>query len=123
MRSDVAIVVGLFLVILLVLGIVAWLGHDRWIPAEQVSGYQLQSAEAQPIEKCMDAETRELVRGLMVEGLSAAFREHVEHTYTIWVRDSTGQPGRARVGVNQGVNAFVQARAGVLAWMPPECAG
>jgi hypothetical protein len=85
-------------------------------------GYGLASAETRP-ELCMDADTRERVRKLMIEALDNSLREKIESLFAVWLRDSTDQPRRAQTGMNSALRAYVGARAAAMKFDPPECPG
>ena len=87
--------------------------------------FALMSAEGQIVElpMCMDEQTREQIRNVMIEALDDALKDHIKHVFEIWLRDERGQPGRARTGVSQGIKAYMGARKGALDWAPPLCAG
>jgi hypothetical protein len=85
-------------------------------------GYGLASAETRAIEPCMDVETREKVRELMMEAIAEAFKEHIHRMYGVWMKDEQGQPERAARGAQQGIRAYMGSRAAVMKWNPPLCA-
>jgi hypothetical protein len=85
-------------------------------------GYALASAETRP-ELCMDSDTRERVRKLMIEALDNSLREKIESLFAIWLRDATDQPRRAQTGMNTALRAYVGARAAAMKFDPPECPG
>jgi hypothetical protein len=85
-------------------------------------GYGLASAETRP-ELCMDSDTRERVRKLMIEALDNSLREKIESLFAVWLRDSTDQPRRAQTGMNSALRAYVGARAAAMKFDPPECPG
>src|SRR5262245_2874397 len=64
--------------------------------------FQLASAESRP-ELCMDETTREQIRGVMFEALDESLKQHIMHTFEVWMRDDRGQPERARTGVQRGI--------------------
>ncbi len=100
-------------------------GYNYWEPTEQkpsVLGYMLASAQSRP-EPCMDEQTREKMRGVMLEALDTSLQQHIIRAFEVWMKDDRGQPDRARIGVQNGVQAYLLARKGVLEWMPPPCAG
>lgn len=112
------------LVLLLALALYGWM-TGSWNEEEMTGGYRMASAESQPVElmPCMDEQTREQIRGVMIEALDDALKEHVKHVFEIWLRDDRGQPGRARTGVLQGIKAYLGARKNALEWTPPLCSG
>jgi hypothetical protein len=84
--------------------------------------YNLASAGETPVI-CMDNETHDRVRALMLEGLDNALRSHIERLFTVWMKvvDDADQPARIRTGVQQSVHAWQVAREGVLKWRPMLC--
>jgi hypothetical protein len=78
------------------------------------------SATTEPMT-CMDDKTREAIRELAIEGLKKAFKDHTQHLFEIWVKDSSDQPRRAKVGMAAGIDAYTRARADMLRWNPPSC--
>lgn len=95
------------------------------LPEHVQDEFMLASESSRPAElstsMCIDAETRETIRALMLEGLDTAFKEHIVRMFEVWMRDERGQPDRAKVGVRQGIKAYMGARQGALDWLPPEC--
>lgn len=90
---------------------------------QPAADYSLASAGETPVI-CMDDETRDKVRGVMLDGLDNALRSHVERLFTVWMKvvDDPDQPARIRTGVQQAVHAWQKAREGVLKWHPMRCA-
>lgn len=84
--------------------------------------YFLQSSET-VAALCMDADTRERIRKLLLEALDQSFKDHVEKMFETWMRVyyDAEQVNRARVGVRNGINAYLQARKGALKWTPMQC--
>jgi len=83
--------------------------------------WRASSQPAAPPPRCMDDELREQVRGLMTQAMNEAFKDHIKHTFDIWMKDPGDQPKRARTGVSMGLDAYMRARANVLSWSPPHC--
>jgi hypothetical protein len=77
----------------------------------------------QATEECinMDPDLKEKIRNLMLAAIDDAFRNHVEHTYEIWMKDDTGQPNRAATGVRNGLIAYVRAYKAAKGWNPRMC--
>jgi hypothetical protein len=74
-----------------------------------------------PAPLCMDAETREIIRKISLEGFDAALKEHMAHLFDIWMKDETDQPKRAQTGARAGFSAYARARHAALIWNPPLC--
>jgi hypothetical protein len=77
----------------------------------------------QAAEEClnMTSDSKEKIRGLMLAAIDDAFKSHVEHTYEIWMKDDTGQPGRAAHGVRNGLIAYLRASQAAREWNPRMC--
>jgi hypothetical protein len=45
---------------------------------------------------------------LDVEAIDSAYRTHVSHLFEVWMKDATGQPQRAVVGVRSARRAYIQ---------------
>jgi hypothetical protein len=74
-------------------------------------------------DPCMDAESRERVRGLVLESIDAGLRNQVIKVFDVWMKDPSDQPRRALVGMHEGISAYVRSRANALKWAPPLCSG
>jgi hypothetical protein len=108
--------------ILLALALLGYL-TGNWEEDEAARpGYGLASAESRP-ELCMDGDTRERVRKLMIEALDNSLRGKIESLFAVWLRDATDQPRRAQTGMNTALRAYVGARAAAMKFDPPECSG
>lgn len=121
----IVITVALAVAILIALALIGYL-TGNWNEDESARpGYSMASAQSQVVELpvCLDDQTREQIRGVMVEALDDALKEHVKHVFEVWLKDERGQPERARTGVKQGIKAYIGARKGALDWAPPVCPG
>jgi len=119
--------VTIFIVLAALFGL-SLCGYNYWEPQQQAEnplGFMLESASSQPVELplCMDEQTRERVRGVILDALDHALATHVENVFLVWLRDDRGQPGRAKTGVENGLRAYLSARKGAIDWTPPPCAG
>jgi hypothetical protein len=74
-------------------------------------------------EPCMDAESRERVRGLVLDAIDEGLKNQVVKVFDVWMKDSSDQPKRAIVGMHSGISAYVRSRADALKWAPPLCPG
>lgn len=74
-----------------------------------------------PDEVCVENSIKERVRSIMLDGIDEAMRKHTIHMFEVWLKDPTGQPRRARIGMRAGVNAYIGARKAALEWNPPDC--
>lgn len=121
----VAITVVIVLVALFALALYGYLTGAWDEYAEQRGGgfFDLASAQTRPEPPCMDEQTREQIRAVMLEALDTSLKTHIEHVFEIWLRDERGQPGRARTGVELGLRSYLSARKNTLEWAPPACSG
>jgi hypothetical protein len=85
-----------------------------------VEQYFLQSTESFHV-LCMDDDTRERIRNIMLKAIDEALQQQVENLFLTWLKDSTGQPARARQGVRNAIEAYLAARKGALKWSPMQC--
>jgi hypothetical protein len=71
---------------------------------------------------CMLQEDRDTVLRLSLSGVDKGFQQHVASLFIIWVQDpKTQQPARAQKGIQNGIDAYVRARADAKAWLPVIC--
>jgi hypothetical protein len=116
------------ILVLVIIFLLAAIGYftGNWEEDESAKpGYPmfaLASADTQP-ELCMDADTRERVRKLMIEALDESLKSKIEDLFAVWLRDATDQPRRAQTGMNSALRAYVGARAAAMRFNPPECSG
>jgi hypothetical protein len=78
------------------------------------------SKGAEPVP-CMDTETREHVRGLMLAGIDEALKRHARRMFDGWMKDAANQPKRAATGLNAAISAHAKSRAAAQRWSPPAC--
>lgn len=83
----------------------------------------VQSDATEPPEPCMDDESRERVRGLIIDAIDTALKNQVQKVFEIWMKDPADQPRRAKIGMHDGIDAYVRSRAQALRWNPPTCKG
>jgi len=119
--------IATFLAVVAVLFILAVVGFScgRWQQADDASLQTwgvLASAESRP-ELCMDDESRERVRKIMLEALDEALKQKIVDLMDVWLRDSTDQPRRAAKGMDNALRAYFQARNAAMKFQPPECSG
>jgi hypothetical protein len=118
----IAITVIVVLVILLALAAYGYF-TGRWEDDDNNAHiFGLASAQTRP-ELCMDSDTRERVRKIMLEALDEGLKEKIKDLFDVWLRDSTGQPARAVKGMDNALHAYVGARASAFRFNPPECSG
>lgn len=82
--------------------------------------FGLASAETKP-ELCMDDESRERVRKLMLEALDESLKQKIQDLFAVWLRDATGQPARASKGLDSALRAYMHAFNSAEAFNPPVC--
>ena len=78
-------------------------------------------ARSAPQEICMDAETRDRIRALALEGYDDAFKTTASHLFSVYVRNPDEIPNRAQVGTQKSVNAYIRVRELAMKWDPPLC--
>jgi hypothetical protein len=80
------------------------------------------SAISQPRpEICISRDDRENIRIIVLGAFDDALRQHSIKLYDNWLKDLSDQPTRASAGMQNGINAYVRARADALKWLPNEC--
>lgn len=86
------------IIVVVVLLILAFIGYisGRW------------EAEAAPVPAPISPYERRLI-ALDREAIDNAYRAKVEQLFSVWLKDETGQPGRAIIGVNQARKAYAGA--------------
>lgn len=104
-RRSVLLVIVVVLLALALAGPLAWRMSD-----------DLTAESSQP---CMDIETRDHIRHLMIEGLDQAFRAHLVGLFDVWMKDGATEPVRAQRGMKAGVSAYARSRASAMRWQPP----
>lgn len=85
-----------------------------------------QDARAAPPSKqialCSDEPgINDQINEIAFKALDDALRGQIERLFTTWMKDPSGQPERASIGVKQSALAYVHARAAILAWNIPRC--
>lgn len=84
-------------VIMLILAMIGYLS-GRW------------EVEAAPAPAPISSYEARLI-ALDREAIDGAYRSKVEQLFSVWLKDETGQPGRAIVGVTQARKAYAGAMA------------
>lgn len=51
----------------------------------------------------------ERILALDTEAIDAAYREHVQRMYAVWMKDDAGQPARALNGVRHAQRAYIRS--------------
>lgn len=95
-------IVFMFVIVLVLLLLLAAFGYftGRW------------EVEAAPAPAPISAYESRLI-ALDREAIDNAYRSKVEQLFSVWLKDETGQPARAIVGVNQARKAYAGAMAEV----------
>lgn len=65
----------------------------------------------------------EKINEMAFQALDEALKEQIGRLFTTWMKDDSGQPARAAVGVKQAAYAYVHARQAILDWNIPPCKG
>ena len=73
------------------------------------------------VATCLNADARERARGLILEGIDAALKQHTVTVFESWLKDPSEQPARAIRGLRNGISAYARARAAALNWHFPLC--
>ena len=78
-------------------------------------------ARSAPNEICMDAEMRDRIRALAMQGHDEAFKTQAAHLFSVYVLNPDEIPNRAQVGTQRSIRAYVRVRELALKWDPPSC--
>jgi len=78
-------------------------------------------ARSAPNDTCMDAEMRDRIRALAMQGHDEAFKTQAANLFSVYVRNPDDIPNRAQVGTQKSINAYVRVRELALKWNPPPC--
>ena len=78
-------------------------------------------AKSETRETCMDAEMRDRIRALAMQGHDEAFKTQAGHLFSIYVLNPDEIPNRAQVGTQRSIRAYVRVRELALKWNPPPC--
>jgi hypothetical protein len=70
---------------------------------------------------CLDAQTRESSRTLMLEGIDMALKQQTAKLFENRLHDREESPERVIAGMRGTLRAYRQSRAAILAWAPPPC--
>ena len=63
------------------------------------------------------------VNKIAFKALDEALEKQIGNLFLVWMKDNSGQPARAGVGVKTAALAYVHARTSILAWNIPPCKG
>ena len=81
-------------VVILLLALIGWLsGGWEDVKAEEIAASRF------------DGDLIELDK----EAVKQAYHDQVVHLFAVWMKDETGQPARATVGVRQARRAYIEA--------------
>jgi hypothetical protein len=78
-------------------------------------------ARSETRELCMDAEMRDRIRTLAMQGHDEAFKTQAAHLFSVYVLNPDEIPNRAQVGTQRSIRAYVRVRELALKWNPPSC--
>jgi len=78
-------------------------------------------ARSEVRETCMDAEMRDRIRALAMQGHDEAFKTQAGHLFSVYVLNPDEIPNRAQVGTQRSIRAYVRVRELALKWNPPPC--
>ena len=78
-------------------------------------------ARSAPNDTCMDAEMRDRIRALAMQGHDEAFKTQAANLFSVYVRNPDEIPNRAQVGTQKSINAYIRVRELALKWDPPSC--
>ena len=76
---------------------------------------------AVPTASCLDVETREKVRSIMLDGIDQGLKQHTVTIFDSWLKDPAEQPARAIRGMQSGISAYARSRREALRWTIPTC--
>jgi len=98
--EDMTIGQRTMLMVLIVLVILFALAFCGWVTGgwDQAPAQELQPSKFDPRLIALDK-----------EAMDEAYKERVRHLFEVWMKDETGQPGRAIVGVRQARRAYIEA--------------
>jgi hypothetical protein len=101
--QRVILTVVLVLVILFTLAFVGWIS-GRW--EEDPENYGLAAADEPVVASKYDDE----MHAIEQEALDDALRTQLAHLFSVWLRDSVGQPERAMRGSAAARKAYIEVR-------------
>ena len=79
-------------------------------------------APSKEIAVCSDEpHINDEVNKIAFQALDEALRQQIENLFLTWMKDASGQPARAAVGVRSAIFAYVHAKAAILEWNIPLC--
>jgi hypothetical protein len=58
---------------------------------------------------------------LTTAAIDDAYKDHVSHLFTVWLKDYSPEPKRAMAGMANGISAYQRAQLNALNWKPPIC--
>lgn len=89
-----------------------------------LGGVAIMIAYAEPERPvCISQEHLVDAREIMLHALDNALEEHVKGLFLTWMRDATGQPGRAATGVRKALTAYDHAKRVAEELNLPVCPG
>ena len=78
-------------------------------------------AQPERSQTCMDEATRDHVRAVMLDGIEQALQIQTSTLFRVRMREYTGPPQAALVGLNNSITAYINIRRAINEWSPPTC--
>ena len=110
----VLIVTAIIIAVLLLM----WL-FDLLIQHEKLAAQDRQTSES--IFVCADEDVRDTLKQVTYESLDMAFKERINHLFSVWMRDDTQQPQRFLNGARMALRGYIQGRHIISTWEPKPC--
>jgi len=66
-------------------------------------------AESEPVKDLQASKWDGHLNDLDKQALDEAYKSRIHHLFEVWMKDETGQPERASVGVRQARRAYIHA--------------
>jgi len=109
----VLIVIAIIVTVLLLM----WL-FDLLVKHEKLSA---QERSTDSIIVCADDDVRDSLKAITYESLDIAFKERINHLFSVWMRDDADQPKRFLNGARIALRGYIQGRHIVSTWEPKPC--
>jgi len=105
------------------------MNRDRWIGLAVAAAtivvtlilLAMLEARSETREICMNAEMRDRIRLLALQGYDEALKTHAAQLFSVYVRNPDEIPNRAQLGTQNSIKAYVRVRELALKWNPPPC--
>lgn len=89
------------------------------IAQEQLAAQERRASES--IIECADEDVRDSLRAITYESLDIAFKDRINHLFSVWMRDDTDQPKRFLTGARMSLRGYIQGRHIISTWNPKPC--